>query len=184
MPEQSRTRENLFDVSTKELEQTLNQYMEEETAPDKPAAGLMNPITMIGLGVLTVCAVAAAQVFLPFDGDFSSALRFMAVFGGIIALMTGLGWFTRPKKKKKKAKPVMLDGDVDEFALSKKKRLMKSATNRRISGVCGGLAEYFGLDASLVRLLFVIMLFASGGSSFLLYLVLSFVLPKEKRKRD
>lgn len=184
MAEQSRTRENLFDVSTKELEETLNQYMDEETAPEKPASGLLNPITMIGLGVLSVCAVVAAQIVLPIDVDFTQALTFISIFGGIIALMTGLGWFTRPKKKKKKAKPVVLDGDVDEFALSRKKRLMKSATNRRISGVCGGLAEYLGLDTTLVRLLFLILLFASGGTVFFAYLVLSFVMPKPPRRRD
>jgi len=184
MPEQSRTRENLFDISTKELEQTLNQYMDEETTPEKPAAGLMNPITLIGLGVLTVCAVVAAQIVLPIDGDFSEALTPISIFGGVVALMTGLGWFTRPKKKKRKAKPVMLDGDVDAFALSKKKRLTKSATNRRINGVCGGLAEYLGLDATFVRILFLILMFPSGGSMIFAYLVMSFVMPKPPRKRD
>ena len=184
MPDQSRTRENLFDVSTKELEQTLNQYMGEETAPEKPAAGLMNPITLIGLGVLTVCAVVAVQFVLPFDYDLPQLLQFISIFGGIIVFMTGLGWFTRPKKKKnkkKKAKPFTLDGDVDEFALSKKKRLTKSATNRKINGVCGGLAEYLGLDSTLVRLIFLILMFSSAGAMFFAYLVLSFVMPKPPR---
>lgn len=184
MPDQTRTRENLFDVSTKELEHTLSQYMEEEAAPEKPAAGLMNPITLIGLGVLSVCAVVAAQIVLPIDGDFTEALTFISIFGGMVALMTGLGWFTRPKKKKKKARPAVLQGDVDEFAMSKSKRLMKSATNRRISGVCGGIAAYLGLDATLLRLLFVIFTFITGGSTIPLYIVLAFVLPKEPRKRD
>jgi phage shock protein C len=184
MPDQTRTRQNLFDVSTTELEHTLNQYMEEEAVPEKPAAGLMNPITLIGLGVLSVCALVAAQFVLPIQGDFTEALTPISIFGGIAALMTGLGWFTRPKKKKKKARPVVLQGDVDEFALSKSKRLTKSATNRRISGVCGGIAAYLGVDASLIRLLFVIFTFITTGSAVLLYVVLAFVLPKEKRKRD
>lgn len=184
MPEQTRPRENLFDVTSRELEQTLNQYMDEDSTTVESAPGLMNPITMIGLGVLTVCALAVAQVFLPFDGDFRSALEFISVAGGIIALMTGLGWFTRPKRKKKKSKPVVLEGDVDEFALSKKKRLMKSATNRRINGVCGGLAEYLGLDATLVRVLFLILLFVSFGTVLFAYLGLSFVMPNPPRKRD
>jgi phage shock protein C len=67
------------------------------------------------------------------------------------------------------------------------KRLTKSATDRRISGVAGGLAEYFNVDPTLVRLLFVLFTFA-GGPGILVYIVLSLVLPEagyiEKPKRQ
>lgn len=43
----------------------------------------------------------------------------------------------------------------------KEKRLRKS-NDRKLCGVCGGIAEYFGIDPTLVRLVFVIMLFVSG----------------------
>ena len=43
------------------------------------------------------------------------------------------------------------------------KRLYKSNTNKVISGVCGGIAEYFGMDPSIVRLLWVVFTFFGGS---------------------
>jgi phage shock protein PspC (stress-responsive transcriptional regulator) len=55
------------------------------------------------------------------------------------------------------------------------KRLTKS-NDRKIAGVCGGLAEYFDVDPSLVRLLFVVFALA-GGPGLLVYLVMAIVMP-------
>ncbi|HLF28051.1 MAG TPA: PspC domain-containing protein [Anaerolineae bacterium] len=60
------------------------------------------------------------------------------------------------------------------------KRLYRSRTDRMLGGVCGGLGRYFGVDPSLIRLVFV-LLFVFGGSGFLLYLILWIVLPEEGR---
>lgn len=57
------------------------------------------------------------------------------------------------------------------------KKLTKSATDRRWSGVAGGLAEYFEVDSTLMRLLFVVFTLA-GGPGLLLYIVLAIVLPE------
>lgn len=75
-----------------------------------------------------------------------------------------------------------------------KKQLTKSSMNRRFSGVCAGIAEYFEIDPTLVRLLFVLFTFA-GGPGLILYIILALVLPedasiveyefeKPKRKND
>lgn len=56
------------------------------------------------------------------------------------------------------------------------KKLYRSKNDRMIAGVCGGLAEYFGVDPTLVRLLFVIFLLA-GGSAFLAYVIMWLVVP-------
>lgn len=59
-----------------------------------------------------------------------------------------------------------------------KKKLYKSTTNKKIAGVCGGIAEYFGIDATWIRLAFCfIALFAGVG--ILPYLVFAIVLPKD-----
>jgi phage shock protein C len=50
------------------------------------------------------------------------------------------------------------------------RRLYKSRTERMIDGVCGGLAEYLGIDPTLVRIAFVLLLFY-GGLGLVLYLV-------------
>jgi phage shock protein C len=56
------------------------------------------------------------------------------------------------------------------------KRLMRSSTDKKIAGVCGGLAEYFDLDSMLVRILWLVLLFCAG-TGFLAYLILWIVLP-------
>ena len=58
------------------------------------------------------------------------------------------------------------------------KKLYRSETDIMIGGVCGGLAEYFGIDATIVRLLFILILL-SGGSGVLIYIVLWIVLPTQ-----
>ena len=58
------------------------------------------------------------------------------------------------------------------------KKLYKSSENRMISGVCGGIAEYFGIDATLVRLGWVLFC-ALGGSGFLAYVVAAVIIPRD-----
>ena len=56
------------------------------------------------------------------------------------------------------------------------KKLYRSATNRMIWGVCGGLADYFDIDPVLVRIIFVALALASGVGVFL-YIILAIVMP-------
>jgi phage shock protein C len=58
------------------------------------------------------------------------------------------------------------------------KRLYKSRTDRMIDGVCGGIAEYFNLDPTLVRLTWV-LLTLFGGAGILLYIIAMIIVPKE-----
>jgi phage shock protein C len=59
------------------------------------------------------------------------------------------------------------------------KRLFRSTTDRRVAGVCGGLADYFGLDATLVRVIYFVALILPGGIGILPYIVLWIVLPEK-----
>ena len=58
-----------------------------------------------------------------------------------------------------------------------KKRLYKSQEHRIICGVCAGIADYFNIDATLVRLLFVLAGFG-GGTGILFYLAAAVIMPK------
>ena len=58
------------------------------------------------------------------------------------------------------------------------RKLYRSKTNRQLAGVCGGLAEYFNLDATLIRVLFV-LLAVLGGSGLLLYVAMWIIVPKQ-----
>jgi len=57
-------------------------------------------------------------------------------------------------------------------------KLYRSETDRVIAGVCGGLAKFFGVDATLVRLVFLLLFFL-GGSGLLLYFILWIIVPRE-----
>ena len=57
------------------------------------------------------------------------------------------------------------------------KRLFKSSTDKKICGVCGGIAEYFNIDATLVRLLWAI-LSIWFGAGILVYIIAALVMPK------
>lgn len=60
------------------------------------------------------------------------------------------------------------------------KKLLKSRTDSKISGVCGGLGVYFGIDSNIFRIVFIIGLFISGIFPIALaYLVMSCIIPKE-----
>lgn len=56
-------------------------------------------------------------------------------------------------------------------------RLVRSASDRMLGGVCGGLARYFGIDATIVRLVFVLAVLS--GLSPLIYIILWVVIPQE-----
>lgn len=57
------------------------------------------------------------------------------------------------------------------------KRLTRK--NKMLLGVCGGLADYFNMDASVVRLIAVALIFLGVGSPILVYLVMAIVVPEE-----
>jgi phage shock protein PspC (stress-responsive transcriptional regulator) len=57
------------------------------------------------------------------------------------------------------------------------KKLYRSKTDRKIAGICGGLAEYFNIDPTIVRLLFVLGLIFVGGT-FWAYIIMWIVVPE------
>ena len=58
------------------------------------------------------------------------------------------------------------------------KRLFKSRDNRMVCGVCGGVGEYFNVDPTLIRLVWVLAsLF--GGSGLLAYIIAAIIIPEE-----
>lgn len=57
-----------------------------------------------------------------------------------------------------------------------RKRLMRSWTDRKIAGVCGGLAEYFDLDPTLIRVVWLLLVLCAG-TGLLAYIVMWIVVP-------
>ncbi len=65
------------------------------------------------------------------------------------------------------------------YGYKQSKKLMKSRSDKKWAGVCGGLAKYFGISSTVARLLFVIAFFMTSGTSLLIYLGLALAMPKE-----
>ncbi|RPI26316.1 MAG: PspC domain-containing protein [Chloroflexota bacterium] len=58
------------------------------------------------------------------------------------------------------------------------RRLYRTRTGRIVGGVCGGLGEFFGIDPTLIRLLFVFGVLLGWGWLILVYLVMLLVVPE------
>jgi phage shock protein C len=58
------------------------------------------------------------------------------------------------------------------------KRLYRSARDAMLGGVCGGLGEYFNFDPTIIRLLFVLLAFVTGGAALLVYFILWIIVPR------
>jgi phage shock protein C len=88
-----------------------------------------------------------------------------AIIGGVLAYLAA--WLIIPE-------------EIDPAAEHHGKRLVRSSTDRKIAGVCGGLAEYFGVDATPIRLLWVILSILCGAvvGGVIAYLVAWLIIPK------
>ncbi|MDZ7756898.1 MULTISPECIES: PspC domain-containing protein [Rhodohalobacter] len=56
-------------------------------------------------------------------------------------------------------------------------KLRKSRTDKMIAGVCGGIADYLGWDSTIVRIIFLILVFSSVGTMVLFYFILALIMP-------
>ena len=59
------------------------------------------------------------------------------------------------------------------------KRLYRSKDDRMVAGVCAGIADYFGIDPTLVRLLFVFGALGTVSGLFWAYLIMAIIVPEE-----
>jgi phage shock protein C len=89
------------------------------------------------------------------------------VIGGVLAYL--VAWLVIPEQ----------DGATQTAA---GKRLTRSLTDRKIAGVCGGLAEYFGVDSTPIRLLWIILSILIGAvvGGVVAYLVAWMIIPRPR----
>lgn len=59
-------------------------------------------------------------------------------------------------------------------------KLYRSATNKLLAGVCGGIGECFGIDPNIVRIIWALVTLVSFGVGFILYIIAAIILPKEE----
>lgn len=64
-----------------------------------------------------------------------------------------------------------------------RKKLMRSATDRKLCGVCGGIAEYSNIDSTLVRILWVFFTLA-GGAGIIAYIICALIMEEPEELED
>ena len=88
-----------------------------------------------------------------------------AIIGGVLAYLAA--WLVMPETTEPASAP-------------SGRRLMRSRTDQKIAGVCGGLAEFFGVDATAIRLLWVVLSIICGAviGGVIAYLVAWLIIPR------
>ncbi|MBX2990336.1 MAG: PspC domain-containing protein [Bacteroidetes bacterium] len=103
----------------------------------------------------------------------------LLILAGVAFLWGGRNSLTKPAT----AAPDQATGEpvpsYSEEQSQQPRRLYRSFTDSKLFGVCGGLGEYFGIDSTIVRILFLVAAFASGGIVLLGYILMAIILPKE-----
>lgn len=65
------------------------------------------------------------------------------------------------------------------------KRLYKSSTDKKLCGVCAGIANFFNIDPTIIRVIFAVAaIFTTGFPFTLLYIILAFILPEDNGEID
>lgn len=67
----------------------------------------------------------------------------------------------------------------ESFRVDLSNKIMRSRSDKKLAGVCGGLAKYLGISSTVMRLIFVAAVFLSSSAFILVYIALSFIIPKE-----
>ena len=74
--------------------------------------------------------------------------------------------------------------DEEESGYEKQAQIYRSRENRMLSGVCGGLAEYFNIDPTIVRLVYLFLTLASVGIGVIAYIIMVIVFPEKPYESD
>ncbi len=100
----------------------------------------------------------------------------------IIIIATGIVLVTIQMKNRKDASQQAMGGFGTDSTFTQpiKKELRRSITDKKIFGVCGGIANYFDIDPTLVRISYLALVFASFGWGLVLYIILGLLMPEEK----
>lgn len=201
--------EKTINISDSDIRTTLDEFLEEdEKKKEKKSIWNLSTVTGIILVLISAAfvghSIGAAFGFtgLSFVVGF---VKYAPFFGGALLGLILISTFVKSREKKqsdhKNREQVNQTYDkLDEFLYSSKgkkskiksgkqskmsnrldsvHRLTKSRTDKKISGVCGGLAKYLGINSTIVRIIFVVAMLLGYGSFLLVYIAMAIVMPKE-----
>jgi len=174
---------NLDDISDEDLESL---YFED----DGDDESLFNLQTISGLSLILAGIVyLLSELGVWADPALLGVGAALPWIVGVLVILVGFGvltWRSSSSSNEDDRKTTAVDAEtgetkvVEEPSKPKTRRLTRSRTDKKLLGVCGGIAEYLNLDPTLVRIAFVIGVIASAGPLILAYLGLAFAMPKEE----
>jgi len=188
----------LLDDETLDLEMLTDDELDTllfDDEKEKPK-GALNLPTLAGLSLILVgIAYMFQQLGLWGAGiDLTFLASLLPWVAGIFIILLGVGVLSwRPNKQNKKKIKVekklakqkrkqQKKFEVGATLQGEKRRLFKSQ-NKKLAGVCGGIAEYFGIDPTIVRIGFFVGTLATGGPPFVLaYFLLAFIMPSPEKR--
>lgn len=133
----------------------------------------VNTTLLIGLifvvvgGILLLRQIGTFYYFNLFDISFSTIWGILLIGIGIVLLF---------QTNKKSAAAGTAEGEIKG---ENRNKLYRSKSDRMISGVCGGMGDYFKIDPSFIRIAWVLATLFSVGIGVLIYILLIFILPEE-----
>jgi len=182
-----------FEDDLHDMESLSNDELEALLFEEGPteSKSLLNLPTLTGLSIILVgIAYIFQQMGLWGTGiDLTALAQMLPWLAGILIILLGFGvlsWRPGRNRKKQKAEKKLAKSlakaektrGKDGLSSASGKRRLSKTRDKKVAGVAGGIAEYFGIDPTLVRIGFVVGTVASGGGPFLLaYLILAFVMP-------
>lgn len=200
--------EKTLRISDKELHSTLDEFLQESEKKEEPK--IWNRLTITGIALLLISAAYTGYSILGATGILSGSFPFIYTVmkiapyaGGALLGVVLLTNFRIRKTKRAEARDDMQEkiksrDKLDEFlynseeaksekspveksSLNTYQKLYKSRSDKKIFGVCGGLANYLGMSSTVLRIIFVAALFLSANTFLLVYLALGIIIPKEPK---
>jgi len=170
-------------------DEDIDEFLEKDDS-DKEE-GFWNLQVIAGLTMIAAGGGYLAQL-LGFAWTSINLSLLLPPLFALSVLLIGFGLINKRSKKRKKEKKIEkkyekrrrknVDVRIEEINVEEEFKKLQKSRDKKISGVSAGIAEYFGIDPTLVRLLFVVGAIVGSGASIPLYIILSFVLGDPPRK--
>jgi len=180
--EVGQTNLDIDDISEDDLENLFLDEQDEEQS-------IWNVPTISGLTIILVGIIyLLGELGLWTGPDLTFAAATLPIIGGILIILLGFGVLSwRPKRKREKTRKKAIDADTGEQKVveeparkDEKARLTRSRRDKKLFGVCGGIADALNIDSTLVRIAFVVGTIVTSGVPFIVgYLALAYLMPKE-----
>lgn len=153
--------------------------VEQQTSPASPKNETVRNwfgIALVVIGVLTLLAnMQIFHVFNFFEDAFEYVFPVLLIILGM-AIIYYRQTQTQTKNETTEGEPSATSSDYSSQARSYR-QYRRSSSDKKIFGVCGGLAQYFGIDSSLIRMLYVVLCLASFGAGLVLYVLIAIIVP-------